>query len=328
MTGWRLGAAIGPAEIIEVIAKLNVNDESCTNHFVQYGALEGLTGDQSGAAPHRRGPAGAPRRRRRPAERDARRALLPRRTHLLPVPRTSPGAMGRKGLTDVEELPARGCCSETGVSVCSRVHFGRAPPGEREPYVRLAYSGIDTPQIVEGLERLRAYLGELKGRGRSHDDGDRSSRRGGDRRRAQRTRSSSATVAAGGRMVDFAGWEMPLQYPGGIVAEHLATRRHAGLFDVSHMGRFIVARRRRAALPAARPDQQRRRARGLPGAVHDHRRRGAAARSTTPTCTASSTTSTCSSSTPPTASRTGSTSRRRRRASPTSSCATRPARSP
>ena len=39
-------------------------------------------------------------------------------------------------------------------------------------------------------------------------------------------------------MVDFAGWEMPVQYPRGIVAEHLATRREAGLFDVSHMGRF------------------------------------------------------------------------------------------
>ena len=48
MTGWRLGAAIGPREIIEVIAKLNVNDESCPNHFIQYGAVEGLTGDQSG----------------------------------------------------------------------------------------------------------------------------------------------------------------------------------------------------------------------------------------------------------------------------------------
>ena len=48
MTGWRLGAAIGPREVIEVIAKLNVNDESCPNHFIQHGALEGLTGDQSG----------------------------------------------------------------------------------------------------------------------------------------------------------------------------------------------------------------------------------------------------------------------------------------
>ena len=42
----------------------------------------------------------------------------------------------------------------------------------------------------------------------------------------------------GGRMVGFAGWDMPVQYRTGIVAEHLATRRRAGLFDVSHMGRF------------------------------------------------------------------------------------------
>jgi len=46
-------------------------------------------------------------------------------------------------------------------------------------------------------------------------------------------------VALGAKMVEFAGWEMPLQYPDGIVAEHLKTRRFAGLFDVSHMGRFI-----------------------------------------------------------------------------------------
>jgi len=39
-------------------------------------------------------------------------------------------------------------------------------------------------------------------------------------------------------MVDFAGWQMPLMYPTGVLAEHLATRRTAGLFDVSHMGRF------------------------------------------------------------------------------------------
>jgi len=43
--------------------------------------------------------------------------------------------------------------------------------------------------------------------------------------------------AHGGRMVDFAGWSMPVQY-GSIVEEHLATRRAAGLFDVSHMGRL------------------------------------------------------------------------------------------
>lgn len=41
-------------------------------------------------------------------------------------------------------------------------------------------------------------------------------------------------------MVEFGGWEMPLFYPAGIVDEHLGTRKGAGLFDVSHMGRFIV----------------------------------------------------------------------------------------
>ena len=46
-------------------------------------------------------------------------------------------------------------------------------------------------------------------------------------------------AAHGGRMVDFAGWSMPVQY-GSIVAEHQATRRTAGLFDVSHMGRLAV----------------------------------------------------------------------------------------
>ncbi len=39
----------------------------------------------------------------------------------------------------------------------------------------------------------------------------------------------------GGRMVEFAGWEMPVQYSG-VVAEHEAVRTAAGLFDVSHMG--------------------------------------------------------------------------------------------
>src|SRR5690242_3718334 len=43
-------------------------------------------------------------------------------------------------------------------------------------------------------------------------------------------------VAAGARLVPFAGWEMPVQYPAGIRAEHTAVRERAGVFDVSHMG--------------------------------------------------------------------------------------------
>ena len=45
-------------------------------------------------------------------------------------------------------------------------------------------------------------------------------------------------VALGARMVPFAGYAMPVQYPSGLVAEHHHTRNHAGLFDVSHMGQL------------------------------------------------------------------------------------------
>ncbi len=41
-------------------------------------------------------------------------------------------------------------------------------------------------------------------------------------------------------MVDFGGWDMPVQYPAGTIEEHLRTRKHAGLFDVSHMGEVDV----------------------------------------------------------------------------------------
>src|SRR5210317_1685070 len=47
-------------------------------------------------------------------------------------------------------------------------------------------------------------------------------------------------VEAGAKIVEFGGWDMPLQYEG-ILQEHLATRKGAGLFDVSHMGRFFIS---------------------------------------------------------------------------------------
>lgn len=47
-------------------------------------------------------------------------------------------------------------------------------------------------------------------------------------------------VALGARMVPFAGYEMPVQYPQGVLKEHLHTRAHAGLFDVSHMGQVAL----------------------------------------------------------------------------------------
>ena len=56
----------------------------------------------------------------------------------------------------------------------------------------------------------------------------------------KRTQLYEEHLKAGATMVDFGGWEMPVQYPAGIVAEHLYTRRVCSLFDVSHMGRLIV----------------------------------------------------------------------------------------
>src|SRR3954454_10173655 len=52
----------------------------------------------------------------------------------------------------------------------------------------------------------------------------------------KRTPLHDRHVAAGARLVPFAGWEMPVQYPAGIRSEHTAVRERAGIFDVSHMG--------------------------------------------------------------------------------------------
>ena len=56
----------------------------------------------------------------------------------------------------------------------------------------------------------------------------------------KRTPLNEAHRRLGGRMVEFGGWDMPVQYPAGTVNEHLRTRTHAGLFDVSHMGEVDV----------------------------------------------------------------------------------------
>jgi aminomethyltransferase len=62
----------------------------------------------------------------------------------------------------------------------------------------------------------------------------------------KRTPLHDRHVAAGAKLVDFAGWEMPVQYAG-VMEEHRAVRNAAGLFDVSHMGEFRV----RGSVPGA-----------------------------------------------------------------------------
>lgn len=56
----------------------------------------------------------------------------------------------------------------------------------------------------------------------------------------KKTPLTALNIEIGGKMVDFAGYEMPVQFPEGVMKEHLHTRAKAGLFDVSHMGQVIL----------------------------------------------------------------------------------------
>jgi aspartate/methionine/tyrosine aminotransferase len=156
MTGWRLGAAIGPQEIIDVIAKLNVNDESCSNHFIQYGAIEGLTGDPTEAKQIL-----DTLKERRDCAVDILNSIegihcfRPNATFYL-YPNVT-AAMQNKGLTDYDQF-RRQVLHATGVSFCTRLHFGRPLDGEDNFYIRLAYSGIDTAEIKEGLTKFKSFI--------------------------------------------------------------------------------------------------------------------------------------------------------------------------
>jgi len=155
MTGWRLGAAVGPKDLVDGIAKLNVNDESCSNHFVQYGGLEALTGPQDGSRAIIRT---LQQRRDRCHELLAAipgiRCHRPNATFYL-FPNVT-AVMRRMGLEDYEGF-RKAALEATGVSFCTRLHFGTPIPGERERYIRLSYSGIGIEGIEEGMERLRAF---------------------------------------------------------------------------------------------------------------------------------------------------------------------------
>jgi aspartate/methionine/tyrosine aminotransferase len=156
MTGWRLGAAIGPKEVIDVIIKLNVNEESCSNHFVQWAAVEGLTGDQTETRQVLK-----TLKARRDLTVDLLndiegvRCIRPNATFYL-WPNVT-GAMKKTGLTNYDNF-RRTVLHETGVSFCTRLHFGRPLKGEDNYYIRMAYSGINPPEIKEGLAKFKAFI--------------------------------------------------------------------------------------------------------------------------------------------------------------------------
>jgi aspartate/methionine/tyrosine aminotransferase len=160
MTGWRLGCAVAPVAVAEMIAKLNTNDESCTTHFVQAAGIEAITNPQTAA------PLLTELRRRRDAAAsglsaiDGVRCAIPDATFYL-FPNVT-AAMAATGFTDVSEF-ATAALHATGVSFCTRRHFGRPQPGETESYIRLAYSGISVDDITEGLGKLADWVDSAGG---------------------------------------------------------------------------------------------------------------------------------------------------------------------
>ena len=156
MTGWRLGAAIGPKTIIDTISLFNVNDESCTNNFVQWAGLAAITGSLE---PYKK-MIGILRKRRDAAvemlnKMNGVSVSTPDSTFYLFPDVTR--AMQKLGLTDVEEF-RKLILYKTGVSFTTRDHFGTPLPGETHKYVRFAYSGINTPEIIEGLGKMGDLL--------------------------------------------------------------------------------------------------------------------------------------------------------------------------
>ena len=155
MTGWRLGAAIGPENVIEQMTKLNINIESCTNHFIQYAGIEALTGDQQGAE-------------------EILTTLRGRRDVLMEellkidgvrVDRPNSTFYLFPDITEVYERSEAGSLEEfrlqtlhaTGVAFCTREHFGSPLPEEQGMFLRFAFSGIPVDDIREGLCRLKAF---------------------------------------------------------------------------------------------------------------------------------------------------------------------------
>lgn len=155
MTGWRVGAAIGPTTVIENIAKMNTNIESCTSHFTQQAIADALAAGDIDISPLL-------------TELDARRQLLVQHLNSIdgmaaPLPASAfyvycdmKNIMQRKGHTTIDQL-MRDVLYKTGVSFCTGEHFGEPPT---TTFARFAFSGISPAKIEEGMTKLKAYAAE------------------------------------------------------------------------------------------------------------------------------------------------------------------------
>jgi len=156
MTGSRLGCAVAPPEVASIFATLNTNDESCTTHYVQWAGIEALRGTQQPVFDM----LDILRERRDETcrlvnEIPGMQVAVPKSTFYV-FPDVT-GAMQRMGFATVGEF-AEQALYNTGMSFCTRQHFGRRQPGEERDYIRLAYSGIDLADIGEGLGRLKEWV--------------------------------------------------------------------------------------------------------------------------------------------------------------------------
>ena len=156
MTGWRIGGSIGPEKLIKIIAKLNVNAESCTTHFIQEAMVEALIGDPSGPEEIL-----SRLKKRRDVAVSGLNSIegidipTPQSTFYL-FPKVN-DIMKKKGLKSVEDLQL-GALHNANVSFCTREHFGRPQEDEVDYFIRFAYSGISAEDIDEGLKKLKTYF--------------------------------------------------------------------------------------------------------------------------------------------------------------------------
>ena len=156
MTGWRVGAMFAPSRFIPHLSKLNVNIESCTPHFAQYGALEALKLPQSET-------------QNIINQLQERRDLAVNMLNEIkgihcPSPNCAfylfPNVtklMEQKGFANDYKAFAEDVLVKTGVSFCTREHFGKTLPHETEKFIRLAFSGVNTEQIKNALTALKQY---------------------------------------------------------------------------------------------------------------------------------------------------------------------------
>jgi len=156
MTGWRIGASVGPKELVKQIARLNINDESCTNHFIQCALAEIMDKIDEDAKLIL-----AELKHRRDLCVKALNAISgislesPESTFYLYVNVTNP--MINKGYNDLDQFRLDSL-RNTGVSFCTRNHFGTPQKGESEKYIRLAYSGINKDEIQDGLTLFKDWI--------------------------------------------------------------------------------------------------------------------------------------------------------------------------